>query len=203
MNRFATCICVLSIIAAIATGCEKFGTNRQFKSILGDMEQVVSQLREVEKTSGDMLNRRESIEKDVCRKKLGLEELHSELKEIRQKLDDAKPEDMPMESNTIQTGVDPVTERPMLETSTTVDWGKVTGKSQKIWANLHTAYNSLATAVNTAKVACKCLESKDRKSLSCGVISFQLEPDRLNLELYSTEKAYINPARNIISGEGE
>jgi len=108
---------------------------------------------------------------------------------------------MPMESSRIQTGMDPVTDQPTLETSTTVDWGKVTGEAQKAWANLHTAYNSLATAVNTAEVACKCLESNDKTSLSCGIVSFQLQPGKLNLDLDSTEQAYISPTREILSGE--
>jgi len=201
MKKSAFLAGVVFVVAVAAMGCKSLGPDGKCKSILDDMEDVVTRLREVEKASGRMLARRGSMNKEVCREKLGLEKLQYELKKIRKRLDKIMPEDMPMESNTIQAGVDPVTGHPRLETSVIVDWGKVTGKSQEIWANLHTAYNSLAAAVNTAEVACKCMESEDKKSLSCGIVSFQLEPDRLNLELDSTEEVYLAPVREIISGK--
>jgi len=78
MRKTAVFIWALAFIVAASSGCIKFNSNRQYKSILKDMEEVISRLREVEKTSGDMLSRRESIKKEACRKKLGLKKLHSD-----------------------------------------------------------------------------------------------------------------------------
>jgi hypothetical protein len=176
------------------------GGKGKYKSVLGDMEKVLTELQTTEKTLSSKLIAVGSGNKN-CSETAGLATIDEKLVKIRQELDRLKPADMPMVTNTVQTGLDPATQQPVLETNTTVDWGKITGDDQKIWAYLHTSHTALAAALKTAEVACQCIESGDKNGLFCNIIFIQMPDGRLNLDLASVEKAYFMPVRDIMGGK--
>ncbi|GEM_PF-2707923 len=193
---------VLIAAAMFVISCQKgAGSIAKYKGPLKDMEAVFSGLQEAEQSLGKMYlgELRLGVEGKSCGDIAGLEKLEKDLLDVRADLDRLKPSDMPMNTSTIQTGIDPATSQPILETTTTIDWGKVTGDSQKMWAYLHAFHTGLAAALKTAEVACQCIESGDKKSLACNIISVQISGARLNLDLESTKTSYLIPAKEMIT----
>jgi len=195
-------IIIAAILFAVAAlvSCQS-GKNR-FKGVFKDMEGVFAELQDVEKNLDKKIAGMQSggATKN-CGDSAGLAAIETKLAKIRKELDKLKPADMPMISNTIQTGLDPATQQPLLETNTTVDWGKVTGEDQIIWANLHMAHTGLAAALKTAEVACQCVDSGDKNGLYCNVISIQMPDGKLNFDMQSINKVYFTPVRDIFAGK--
>ena len=199
--RHGAIIVAAMVIMLVSVNCH--GGKGKYKSVFGDMEKILTELQAVEKNLGSKLVGMQSkaTENKNCRDAAGLAAVEEKLAKIRHELDRLKPADMPMSTNTVQTGLDPATQQPVLETTTTVDWGKVTGDDQKIWAYLHASHTALAAAFKTADVACQCIESGDKNGLFCNIIFVQMPDGRLNFDLASVEKAYFMPVRDIIGGK--
>jgi len=200
MKHQAIFIAAIFFIVTSLVSCQS-GKNR-CKGVFKDMEGVFAELQDVEKNLDKKIAEMQAgAEVKNCRDSAGLASIETKLAKIRKELDKLKPTDMPMSTSTIQTGLDPATQQPLLESNTTVDWGKVTGDDQIIWANLHMAHTGLAAALKTAEVACQCIESGDKNGLYCNVISIQMPDGKLNFDMESVNKAYFAPIRDIMAGK--
>jgi len=201
MRRFVLFFVVLLILGV---ACDKEARIKgQYKSVLKNMEGVLSDLKGAEGSLGEMMLGKTMFgaEGKSCADVAGLGALDKKLADARADLDRLKPADMPMITETEKAGIDPTTKQPTLETTTTVDWGKVTGSDQKIWANLQTLHTGLAASLQTAEVMCQCIESGDKESLPCSIISIQMPEGRVSLDLETIERAYLAPVKELITSK--
>jgi len=197
LRRFVIVLIAISIMGCPGGGDKAKG---RFKPVLKDAEEVLSDLKSAEDTLNKLLLNQsvEGAEGKTCAGLIELDALNLKLDAVRKKIDELKPDDMPMTSEILQTGLDPNTGQPILETTYVIDWGKVTGDEQRIWANMHNLHSALFTSLKAAEVACQCIESNDKKSLFCNIIAMQMPEGKLSLEIESIEKVQIVPIHELL-----
>ena len=180
----------------ILPGC---GKKSKYNAVIGDMGKLLTDLQEREKTMDDYLQKRKKPD-SACPGAIQLETLTEREKKIKAALDAIRPKDMPMKKETSQSHVDPTTQKPVFETTEVVDWGKVAGNEQKIWANLNTAEYSLVTAAGMLAVGCQCIDGNDDKSIQCTLAGFQMDDNgRFSLNLDSVQSIYLKTSRELIA----
>lgn len=201
MSRKSIFLLTLSLALIIVACPGNKDPREKYKPALKSVDALVADLKVTEGNLNTVLAGASVPGKEgkSCDEVAGISDLDKKITALKAQLDKLKPKDMPMVTETVQSGIDPNTQQPTFENTTVIDWGKVTGDDQTIWGSMHTIATVLTGSVKTAEVACQCIAGNDKESVYCQIIGLQMAGGKLNLELESTEKAHIAPVRELLA----